>query len=129
MTTVRALPLTTAPAAGEALDSWLHAIAVRHNTSLNALYHHMGLDTVADLRTRVTAATVSEDDAQRIAAATGLTPTQVHAMTLAHYLANVSWAQEATADLTATTPRTTAGGGSVRTASARAGERGCCSGD
>ncbi|MGQ9352627.1 TniQ family protein [Mycolicibacterium gilvum] len=64
-----------------------------------------GLDTVADLRTRVTAATVSEDDAQRIAAATGLTPTQVHAMTLAHYLANVSWAQEATADLTATTPR------------------------
>ncbi|WP_348731082.1 TniQ family protein [uncultured Mycolicibacterium sp.] len=105
MTTVRALPLITRPAQGEALDSWLHAIAVRHNTSLNALYRHMGLDTVADLRTRVTAGSVSEDDAQRIAAATGLMPMQVHAMTLAHYLASVSWAQEATADLTATTPR------------------------
>lgn len=105
MTTVRLLPLTTAPAVGEALDSWLHAVAVRHNTSLNALYRHMGLDTVADLRTRVTAASVSEDDAQRIAAATGLMPMQVHAMTLAHYLATVSWAQEATAELTATTPR------------------------
>jgi phosphotransferase system IIA component len=84
MTTVRALPLITRPAAGEALDSWLHAIAVRHNTSLKALYLHMGLDTVADLRTRVTAASVSEDDAQRIAGATGLTPIQVHALTLAH---------------------------------------------
>ena len=105
MTTVRALPLITRPAPGEALDSWLHAIAVRHNTSLKALYLHMGVDTVGDVRTRVTAATVSEDDAQRIAAATGLMPIQVHAMTLAHYLANVSWAQEATADLTATTPR------------------------
>ena len=105
MTTVRALPLITRPAAGEALDSWLHAVAVRHNTSLKALYLHMGIDTVADLRTRVTAASVSEDDAQRIAAATGLTPTQVHAMTLAHYLATVSWAEEAITDLTASTPR------------------------
>ncbi len=105
MTTVRALPLITRPAAGEALDSWLHAIAVRHNTSLKALYLHMGLDTVADLRTRVTAASVSEDDAQQVAAATGLTPIQVHAMTLAHYLANVSWAEEAITDLTASTPR------------------------
>ena len=105
MTTVRALPLITRPAPGEALDSWLHAIAVRHNTSLKALYLHMGVDTVGDERTRVTAATVSEHDAQGIAAATGLMPIQVQAMTLAHHLANVSWAQEATADLTATTPR------------------------
>ena len=57
MTTVRALPLITRPAQGEALDSWLHAIAVRHNTSLKALYLHMGVDTVGDERTRVTAAT------------------------------------------------------------------------
>jgi hypothetical protein len=105
MTTVRALPLGTRPAPGEALDSWLHAIAVRHNTSINALYHHMGLDTVADLRTLITATIVTEDCAQRIAAATGLTPAQVHAMTLSRYLASVSWAEEATADLTATTPR------------------------
>ncbi len=105
MTIVRALPLATAPAPGEALDSWLQAIAIRHNTSLNALYHHMGLDTVADLRTLITATIVTEDYAQRIAAATGLIPMQVHAMTLSHYLASVSWAEEATADLTATTPR------------------------
>lgn len=105
MTVVRALPLATTPAPGEALDSWLQAIALRHNTSLKTLYQHTGLDTVADLRTHSTATVVSEDGAQRIAAATGLTSTQVHAMTLSGYLAGVSWAQDATTDLTASTPR------------------------
>ncbi|CAN5555462.1 TniQ family protein [soil metagenome] len=105
MSAVRALPLCTAPVPGEALDSWLQAIAVRHTISLRDLYLHLGLGEVRDLRTRFTAATVTQGDAARIGAATGCTPTQIRDMTLSRFLASAVSAGEAAADPMVSTPR------------------------
>lgn len=106
---VRTLPLTIAPVAGEALDSWLYAIAVRHGCSLNDLYHHLGLGSVRDLRTRLTAASLADEDAERMSAATGLTQAQVQSMTLPHFLASMAATRDAT-DPLATVPWHLTGG-------------------
>jgi len=102
--------LTTTPVAGEALDSWLQAIAVRHGSSLNDLHHHLGLGAVRDLRTRFIAARVTDDDAEKITAATGLRQAQVQAMTLSHFLMSLGGTREAMADPLATTLRHHIGG-------------------
>lgn len=83
---IRVLPLTTDPVPGEAVDSWLHAIAVRHGVTIKDVYQHLELDSPSDLRTCISTTTLSDDMARRIGAATGVTPAQVHAMTLARYL-------------------------------------------
>ncbi|BBW99211.1 hypothetical protein BST36_14755 [Mycolicibacterium moriokaense] len=104
MTTVRALPLATAPVPGEALDSWLQATAVRHGIALTDLYQHLGLDTIRDLRDCISTVAVTNDTAQRISAATGVTPTQIQAMTLARYLPAVTRRPDAAPTFTAVTP-------------------------
>ncbi|QZY47080.1 TniQ family protein [Mycolicibacterium austroafricanum] len=104
MTPVRALPLATAPLPGEALDSWLEATAVRHGIALKDLYQHLGLDVPKDLRQAVSAIAVTDDTAHRISAATGVTPAQVHAMTLACYLPAVTVHPDTSPAFTAITP-------------------------
>ncbi|QZY47028.1 TniQ family protein [Mycolicibacterium austroafricanum] len=105
MTTVRVLPLATAPVPGEALDSWLQATAVRHGIALKDLYQHLGLDMTRDLRKAVSTIAGTDDTAQRISAATGASPAQVHAMTLVRYLPAVTLRPDATPTFTAITPR------------------------
>lgn len=129
MTTVRALPLATAPVPGEALDSWLQATAVRHGIALTDLYQHLGLDTIRDLRDCISTVAVTNDTAQRISAATGVTPTQIQAMTLARYLPAVTRRPDAAPTFTAVTPGHHGDGWRFCPhCLAASGEHGCCGG-
>ncbi|MDF3300907.1 TniQ family protein [Streptomyces tropicalis] len=86
---LRTLPLRSAPLPGEALDSWLETLAHLHQATLGDLETALGLtprgkNRPAGTPTNWTIALLP-DEAAGIAKCTGLPPTRVHAMTLAHY--------------------------------------------
>lgn len=85
MSGIRSFPLRTRPRPGESLYSWLQANARRLDVSVSELYEQMGLQTVRDLRTRLSVLHVSDEDAEILGAATGCSTDAIHAMTLAPY--------------------------------------------
>jgi hypothetical protein len=90
MSPTRTLPLRLAPLPGEALDSWLEAIAHRLTVPLNDLLWAIGLPGGAHRRSNrpgTTDRTVAlpPTEARAIAAATGLDEPGVRAMTVARY--------------------------------------------
>ncbi|GAA1589867.1 TniQ family protein [Actinoplanes couchii] len=87
----RTLPLRLAPVDGEALDSWLEALAARLSTPLGSLMEHLKFpvrqrtgNTARDIPTDWTIM-LRDAEITNVAAASGLTPETLHAMTLAHY--------------------------------------------
>lgn len=86
MTTARTFPVRLAPLPGEALDSWLEALASRLHVRLGDVLDDLGLVTTArhGRRTDWTIA-LREEEAVRIAHATGTSPQQLHGMTLMRY--------------------------------------------
>jgi molybdenum-dependent DNA-binding transcriptional regulator ModE len=86
----RTLPIRLPPRPGEALDSWLEAIAHRLAVPLNDLMWAIGLPGGAHRRsnrpgTAERTVALPPAEAAAIAAATGLNEARVHAATLAHY--------------------------------------------
>ncbi|WP_225448523.1 TniQ family protein [Streptacidiphilus sp. P02-A3a] len=87
----RTLPVRLDPLPGEALDSWLEALAVRLNTPLGDVRSHLGLpvrsrsgDHLRDIPPDWTIA-LREQESTALARASGLNSTAITAMTLAHY--------------------------------------------
>ncbi|MEU8830249.1 TniQ family protein [Streptomyces sp900116325] len=87
----RTLPLRLLPMPGEALDSWLEALARRMNTPLGGVLSHFGFPTrgrsgnhLRDIPPDWTIA-LRDHETAAIAHATGLTPAMITAMTLAFY--------------------------------------------
>ena len=84
MSAVRTLPIRVPPLPGEAIDSWLEAIAHRTQTAwddlLAAVALHLPNNSVNRWVIQLTA-----DEAAAIGTATGVAPSTVHAMTLSHY--------------------------------------------
>jgi hypothetical protein len=91
MTPVRTFPIRLAPLPGEALDSWLEALAYRLNVRLGDVLGDLGLAAPFQHGVRdVTVPTdwtiaLREEEAARIAHATGMDPQQLHAMTLMRF--------------------------------------------
>jgi DNA-binding transcriptional LysR family regulator len=88
MSLTRAFPIHLGPVPGEALDSWLEALAQRMHTRLADLLVATGLTGRDDGQvngTRDWAVLIGNGEAAGIAAATGVAPAEVAAMTLAHY--------------------------------------------
>ncbi|MGI8450181.1 MAG: TniQ family protein [Streptosporangiaceae bacterium] len=90
MSPPRALPIRLDPLSGEALDSWLEAIAHRLAVPLNDLMQAIGLAGGACRRSPHPGGTdrtiaLPPAEAAAIAAATGLDEPSVHATTLARY--------------------------------------------
>ncbi len=91
MTMVRTFPIHLPPLPGEALDSWLEALAHRMHAHLGDVLASAGLAS-ATYRgggqvggTHDWAVLLGTGEAARIAAATGTSPAEVEAMTLACY--------------------------------------------
>ena len=89
--TPRTLPLRLAPIPGEALDSWLEALARRMNTPLGGVLSHIGFPTrgrsgnhLRDIPPDWTIA-LRDHETSAIAHATGVDPAVITAMTLAFY--------------------------------------------
>jgi hypothetical protein len=87
----RTLPIRIAPLPGEALDSWLEALAHRLHVSLSDLLPEIGLarrlargSHLADIPTHWITM-LRDEEATAVADATDLPPERVHRMTLAHY--------------------------------------------
>ncbi len=91
MTLVRTFPIRLAPLPGEALDSWLEALAHRLNVRLGDVLGELGLAAPVQRGVREIAVptdwtiALREDEAARIAHATGADPQQLHAMTLMRF--------------------------------------------
>lgn len=91
MMPARTLPIRLAPQPGEALDSWLEALAHRLNVRLGDVLGELGLATPVQHGVREVAVptdwtiVLREDEATRIAHATGTAPQQLHAMTLTRF--------------------------------------------
>jgi transposase len=85
MTPVRTLPIRLPPISGEALDSWLEAIAHRNATAFGDLLTAVGLKPYHGTATTGWIVTLSTAEAATIAAATGLIGQALDTMTLAHY--------------------------------------------
>lgn len=90
-TTVRSLPLRLPPMLGEALDSWLEALAHRLHVPLSELLPEIGLalrvargNHLLDIPTHWITM-LRDDEAAAITEATGIGSERVHQMTLAHY--------------------------------------------
>ena len=91
MTPVRTFPIRLAPLPGEALDSWLEALAYRLNVRLGDMLGDLGL--AASTRNGVRELAIPtdwtialrEEEATRIAYATGTDPQQLHGMTLMRF--------------------------------------------
>lgn len=91
MTPVRTFPIRLAPLPGEALDSWLEALAHRLNVRLGDVLGELGL--AAPFQRGVREITVPTDwtialhekEAARVAHATGTDPQQLHDMTLMRF--------------------------------------------
>ncbi|MEU8512634.1 TniQ family protein [Kitasatospora sp. NPDC048722] len=87
----RTLPIRLQPLPGEALDSWLEALAERLKTPLEEVLSQLGLPKQAGQASLSQDAPLSwvtvlrPDDAARIAFASGLHPQQISRMTLAHF--------------------------------------------
>lgn len=86
MSAVRTLPIRLDPLAGEALDSWMEALAHRNHTVLEDLLGAVGLQT-ADVRSGGNGWIIelSPDEAAAVSSATGIDAPAVKAMTLSHY--------------------------------------------
>lgn len=89
--TARTLPIRLAPLAGEALDSWLEALARRLHTPLGEVLRHLGFparlgrgDHLKGIPPDWTIL-LSEQETMAIAHASGLDPQTVTSMTLASY--------------------------------------------
>ncbi|MFF9569851.1 TniQ family protein [Streptomyces sp. NPDC014685] len=91
MTHARTLPIRLAPHPGEALDSWWEAIAHRLGTNTGDVLSAMGLLPRSPSRPVSSGilghlvTLLEEDQAARAAWSAGVTPAQMHAMTLARY--------------------------------------------
>lgn len=81
MTHIRRLPLHVSPLPGEALDSWLEALAHRHGATWGELLRAVGLTHPARPASNLAAA-LRPDEAESVAAATGTSVETVEAMTL-----------------------------------------------
>lgn len=81
---VRSLPLRVEPITGEALDSWMEAIAARYETPFAHLLALCGVPVRAPVSTWIAALTGEQID--RIAAVSGVEPQIVAAMTFASHL-------------------------------------------
>jgi hypothetical protein len=91
MMPARTFPIRLAPLPGEALDSWLEALAYRLNVRLGDVLGELGLATPVqhgvreiEVPTDWTIA-LREDEAARIAHSTGTDPRQLHTMTLMRF--------------------------------------------
>ncbi|HUY44999.1 MAG TPA: TniQ family protein [Streptosporangiaceae bacterium] len=87
MTGPRRLPVRVAPLPGEALDSWLEALAARLAVPLSDLVRSFGLAGGSGWRRGLPDRTIALDpgEADAIAAATGLREDRVREMTLERY--------------------------------------------
>lgn len=88
MTEIRTLPIHVAPHPGEALDSWLEALAHRFNTHLADLLIALGLADRDDDQIHASARwtiRLHHDERSRLAQATATTPETIDAMTLTRY--------------------------------------------
>jgi len=91
MTPARTFPIRLAPLPGEALDSWLEALAHRLNVRLGDVVGDLGLAAPFHYRVREIAVptdwtiALREEEAARIAHATGTDAQQLHSMTLMRF--------------------------------------------
>lgn len=85
MSIARTLPARLAPIDGEALDSWLEALAYRMHTAFGDLLCAVGLSPVAGIGTTAWMVHPSPDEIQSITAATGIDEAVLKTMTLHHY--------------------------------------------
>ncbi|MGW1196542.1 TniQ family protein [Streptomyces sp. NPDC002536] len=88
----RTLPLRVDPLPGEALDSWLEAVSARTDTPFGQTLHHLGFPSrtqqsrgAGDLRPPDWTILLRDEEAHRLARASGLTPETITAMTLVRY--------------------------------------------
>jgi TniQ protein len=87
----RTFPIRLAPLPGEALDSWLEALACRLNVRLGDVLSDLGLAAPSKNGIRDLAIpadwtiALRDEEAARIAHATGAAPQQLHDMTLMHF--------------------------------------------
>jgi TniQ len=82
----RSLPLRLQPRSGEALDSWLEALAHRHRTRWSDMLSAVGLQQ--DLLRRDHASwlvKLTESELDAIAAVTGVHPAGLQSMTLSRF--------------------------------------------
>jgi TniQ len=91
MTHTRTFPIRLVPLPGEALDSWLEALAHRLNVRLGDVLGDLGLAALVKNGIRELAVptdwtiALREEEAARIAHATGADPQQLHDMTLMRF--------------------------------------------
>jgi len=91
MMPVRTFPIRLAPLPGEALDSWLEALAHRLNVRLGDVLGELGLAAAFQHGVREVAVptdwtiALRDEEAARIAHATGTDPEQLHDMTLMRF--------------------------------------------
>lgn len=78
----RTLPLRVSPAPGEALDSWVEALAFRHGVALRDICGHLSIPVHQLLRWLLW---IPEGECSRIAEATGVDPGGVVSCTLRTY--------------------------------------------
>jgi hypothetical protein len=85
MNTVRTLPMRIAPIGGEAIDSWLEAIAHRTHTAFGDLLTAVGLSPYNGMDTTAWIVRLNPDEADMVRTATGIDRDALEMMTLQHY--------------------------------------------
>lgn len=85
MSSVRTLPIRVAPIAGEALDSWLEAIAHRTNTMHDDLLSAVGLSASRGMGISTWMIEPAASEIQSLSAATSLRADLLESMVLRHY--------------------------------------------
>lgn len=83
--TVRTLPIRIDPVDGEAIDSWVEAIAHRTHTAFGDLLTAVGLSPYNAMGTSAWIVCLNADEAAAISTATGITHDVLETMTLQHY--------------------------------------------
>lgn len=82
----RRIPINVEPIEGEALDSWLEALAARTHTSWGDLLTAVGLGGVAPVRRLPQwMVAITTDQQSALYGATGVAPATLASMTLSHY--------------------------------------------
>jgi DNA-binding Xre family transcriptional regulator len=85
MNAIRTLPIRLTPVAGEALDSWLEGIAHRTHTAFGDVLSAVGLNSHRGNGTSSWIVKLSDLEAQRMSAATGVAADVLETMTLDHF--------------------------------------------